>query len=80
MMNKFTEATTAFMDHVDLLIEARDAYQASMSVSTALRNSLETGDNALRSLMMEMEQVVAAHSSWPLLMEDSRILVEDSEI
>ena len=66
-MNKFTKAATAFMDHVHLLNEARDAYQAAMTASTALRNSLETGDQALRSLMMQMEQVVTAHLAEPAL-------------
>ena len=64
-MNKFTKAATAFMDHVHLLSEARDAYQAAMTASTALRNSLETGDQALRSLMTQMEQVVSAHLGEP---------------
>jgi hypothetical protein len=59
-MNKFTKAATAFMDHVHLLSEARDAYQAAMTASTALRNSLETGDEALRSLRTQLEQVVNA--------------------
>jgi hypothetical protein len=66
-MNKFTEAATAFMDHVHILNEARDAYQAAMTASTALRNSLEAGDQALRSLMTEMEQVVNAHLGEPAL-------------
>jgi hypothetical protein len=64
-MNKFTKAATAFMDHVHLLSEARDAYQAAMTASTALRNSLESGDQALRSLMTQMEQVVSAHLGEP---------------
>jgi hypothetical protein len=59
-MNKFTKAATAFMDHVHLLSEARDAYQAAMTASTALRNSLETGDEALRSLRTQLEQVVSS--------------------
>jgi hypothetical protein len=66
-MNKFTKAATAFMDHVHLLSEARDAFQAAMTASTALRNSLETGDKALRSLMTQMEQVVSVHFGEPSL-------------
>ena len=64
-MNKFTKAATAFMEHVHLLTEARDAYQAAMTASTALRNSLEAGDQALRSLMMRMEPVVDSHLGEP---------------
>jgi hypothetical protein len=66
-MNKFTKAATAFMEHVHLLSEAQDAYQAAMTASTALRDSLETGDRALRSLMTQMEQVVGAHLGEPSL-------------
>jgi hypothetical protein len=60
-MNKFTKAATEFMEHVHLLNEARDAYQTAMMNSTALRKSLEAGDQALQSLMTQMEQVVNAH-------------------
>jgi exonuclease VII small subunit len=60
-MNKFTKAATEFMEHVHLLNEARDAYQTAMANSTALRNSLDTGDQALRALMTQMEQVASAH-------------------
>jgi len=64
-MNKFTKAATTFMEHVHLLTEARDAYQAAMAASTAIRNNLEAGDQALRSLMTQMEQVVNAHLGEP---------------
>ena len=60
-MNNFTKAATAFMDHVHLLTEARDAYQMAMTASASLRSSLDSGDQALRSLMTQMEQVVSAH-------------------
>ena len=61
-MNNFTKAATAFMDHVHLLTEARDAYQMAMTASASLRDCLDSGDQALRSLMTQMEQVVGAHS------------------
>jgi hypothetical protein len=60
-MNKFTKAATAFMEHVHLLTEARDAYQTAITASAAIRNSLDAGDQALRALMTQMEQVVNAH-------------------
>ena len=60
-MNKFTKAATAFMDHVHLLTEARDAYEDAMTTSRALRNSLDASDQTLRSLMIQMEQVINAH-------------------
>ena len=34
-MNKFTQAATAFMDHVHLLTEARDAYQMAITASAS---------------------------------------------
>src|SRR6202162_5554029 len=60
-MNKFTKSATAFMDHVHLLTEARDAYQMAIAASASLRSSLDAGDRALRSLMTQMEQVVNVH-------------------
>jgi hypothetical protein len=58
-MNKFTKS--AFMEQVHLLTEARDAYLEAMTASTALRNSLDAGDQTLRSLMTQLEQVVNDH-------------------
>ena len=66
-MNKFTKSATAFMEHVHLLVEARYAYQEAMAASTALRNSLDAGDEALRSLMTQLEQVVNDHLGEPVL-------------
>jgi hypothetical protein len=45
-MNKFTQAATAFMDHVHLLTEARDAYQMAITASASL-SSLDAGDLAI---------------------------------
>jgi len=64
-MNKFTKAATAFMEHVHLLTEAREAYQEAMSSSAALRSSLDAGDKTLRSLMIQLEQVVNDHVGEP---------------
>jgi exonuclease VII small subunit len=57
-MDKFTKSATAFMEHVHHLTQARDAYQEAMTVSTAIRNSLDAGDQALRSLLLQLEQAV----------------------
>jgi hypothetical protein len=51
------------MEHVHLLTEARTAYQEAMSASTELRNRLDAGDEALRSVMTQLEQVVTDHLS-----------------
>jgi hypothetical protein len=57
-MNKFTKSVAAFMRHVHLLGKARDAYQKAMTASTPLRNGLDAGDQALRSLMTQLQQLV----------------------
>ena len=66
-MNKFSRSATAFMEHVHLLTEARTAYQEAMAVGTALRNRLDAGDQTLRSLMAQLEQVVNAQPGEPPL-------------
>jgi hypothetical protein len=66
-MNKFSRSATAFMEHVDLLTEARTAYQEAMAVGTELRNRLDAGDKSLLDLMTQLEQVVSAHSGEPPL-------------
>jgi hypothetical protein len=54
-MNKFMMSATAFMEHVHLLTEARDAYHTAIAASTSIRSNLDAGDRALRSLMGEMD-------------------------
>jgi hypothetical protein len=49
-VSKFTQSATAFMQHVHLLTDARDAYQEAIAPSTAIRRSLDTGDQNLRTL------------------------------
>jgi hypothetical protein len=57
-MFRFSKSATAFMGHVHLLTEARAAYLEAMTASTALRNSLDAGDQTLRSLRAQLAQVV----------------------
>jgi hypothetical protein len=66
-MNRFSGSAKAFMEHVHLLTEARTAYQEAMAVGTELRNRLDAGDNTLRGLMTQLEQVVSAHMGEPPL-------------
>ena len=61
-MSRFTKSATAFMGHVHLLTEARDAYLEATTASTALRKSLDAGDQTLRSLRAQLAQVVNDHS------------------
>ena len=75
--NKFRSFAEAFMEHVHLLTEARSAYQAAMSASTELRRRLDAGDQTLRSLMSQLEQVVNDHLSEPLVDRKKPELVRD---
>ena len=62
-VNKFRTSAESFMAHVHLLNEARVAYQEAISTSTELRNRLDAGDAALKSVMAQLEQVVTDHFS-----------------
>ena len=44
----FRKSATAFMQHVDLLAQARDAYQQAMTASADLRTVLDAGDENLQ--------------------------------
>jgi len=60
-MNKFTKSAKGFMEHVYLLQEAQDAYKIALATSASIHDSLDASDQALRSLMTQMEQVINAH-------------------
>ena len=66
-MDKFTKSATAFMEHVHHLTQARDAYQEAMTASTAIRKNLDAGDQALRSLLLQLEQAVNVNLGKPAL-------------
>jgi hypothetical protein len=66
-MEKFNKSVTAFLEHVHHLSQARDAYQEAMTVSAAIRNTLDAGDQALRSLRLQLEQAINVHVGQPTL-------------
>jgi hypothetical protein len=66
-MDKFTKSATAFLEHVHHLTQARDAYREAMTASAAIRNGLDAGDQALRSLMLQLEQAINIHLGKPTL-------------
>jgi hypothetical protein len=76
-MNKFSKSATAFMEHVHLLTEARTAYHEAIAVGTTLRNRLDAGDQTLKSLMTQLEQVVNEHFAGPALDKKKLELVKD---
>ena len=63
----FRKSATAFMQHVDLLAQAREAYQQAMTASADLRTVLDAGDENLRTLMTQLEQALNLHMSRPVL-------------
>lgn len=63
----FRKSATAFMQHVDLLVQARDAYQQAMTASAELRTVLDAGDENLRVLMTQLEQALNLHMAKPVL-------------
>jgi hypothetical protein len=65
--DRFRSSAESFMEHVHLLTEARSAYQQAVSASAELRSRLDAGDQTLRSIMIQLEQVVADHLSEPVL-------------
>ena|ERR1700730_18526358 len=64
-LDQFRKTATAFLQHVDLLAQARNAYEQAMTSSAELRNVLNAGDETLRSLMTQLEQSVDNHLSKP---------------
>lgn len=76
-MNNFSKSATAFMEHVHLLTEARSAYHEAITVGTTLRNRLDAGDQTLKSLMTQLEQVVNEHFAGPALDKKKLELVKD---
>jgi hypothetical protein len=65
-VNKLTKSAKVFMEHMHLLNEVRYEYQKALTTRTPLCN-LGAGDQALRSLMKQLEQVFNAHLGEPAL-------------
>jgi hypothetical protein len=76
--NKFTKSATAFLQHVHLLNEARDAYREAVSTSASIRRSLDVGDQNLKALMTQLAQVVSSHFGEPDLEARKLGLVKDT--
>jgi hypothetical protein len=68
-IEKFSECSKAFLQHVDLLNRARSEYEKAATASRELRSVLETGDETLRTLMTQMESAINAPLAEPDLEE-----------
>jgi len=60
-LNEFTRSATAFIEQLPLLTKAREAYEQAMKASAELRRVLDTGEENLQNLMMQLEQAVNVH-------------------
>ena len=56
-VTKFTKSASAFIEHLPLLAEARQAYEEATKASAELRTVLDAGDENLRTLMSHLEQM-----------------------
>src|SRR5579872_3214813 len=56
-VNEFTRNATAFIEQLPLLTSARAAYDRAMKASAELRKVLDIGDEDLRLLMTQLQQV-----------------------
>ena len=59
-VDEFSKHATDFLEHIPTLVKAREAYQRAIMVSTELRSILDTGDEALKILMAQLEQALIA--------------------
>jgi hypothetical protein len=57
-VDEFSKHAAEFLEHIPTLTKAREAYQRAIMVSTELRSILDTGDEALKSLMAQLEQAI----------------------
>ena len=66
-VEEFRESATAFIQNLNLLAQAREAYQQAMTASAELRSVLDAGDQNLRTLMAQLEQALDLHTTRPAL-------------
>jgi flagellar biosynthesis chaperone FliJ len=66
-VEEFRESATAFIQNLNLLAQAREAYQQAMTASAELRSVLDAGDQNLRTLMTQLEQALDLHTTRPTL-------------
>jgi hypothetical protein len=66
-VEEFRESGTAFIQHLNLLAQTREAYQEAMTASAEVRTVLDAGDENLRTLMTQLEQALDLHTGKPVL-------------
>lgn len=56
---EFAMSAAELLAHTALLTKARESYQRAMAVSSRLRETLDTGDEILRTLLAQVERALA---------------------
>jgi len=64
-VDEFSKHAAEFLEHIPTLVKAREAYQRAITVSTELRSILDTGDEALKALMTQLEQALSVQLGVP---------------
>jgi exonuclease VII small subunit len=64
--DEFGRSAKEFLQHVNLLDQARNAYHQAMAASAELRAVLDTRDENLRILMGQLEQAVSSQFGKPV--------------
>jgi hypothetical protein len=75
-VEEFSKSAKAFLQHVDLLARAWNAYQESMTASAELRTILDNSDETVRMLMTQLEQAVSSPFGKPVLDEKNPELLK----
>jgi hypothetical protein len=64
--DEFARSAKEFLQHVNLLARAWNAYQQAMAASAELRSVLDSGDETLRALMAQLDQAVGTPFGKPV--------------
>jgi exonuclease VII small subunit len=67
--DEFGRSANEFLQHINLLPQALNAYQQAMTASAELRRVLDNRDETLRTLMNQLEQAVSSPFSKPAFSE-----------
>jgi hypothetical protein len=57
-VEEFSTNASEFLKCIPMLVKTREAYQRSMSISSEMRQILDTGDETLQKMMRQIEQAV----------------------
>lgn len=61
-IERFSECARAFLQHVDVLNQARNKYEIAATAGRELRDVLDTSDERLLTLMTQLEKAIRSVS------------------